>query len=267
MIYAMPTYQPGGVGRTPTFQGVGLLDFIYPLQDFEHTPAVIARTFVIITGISLGIALLLTITRVRRLTDPIRRLAEAAHGISHGQRGISVKIDSSDEVGLLAHAFNDMAVGLERHEAALQRKVAETTTLYEIGQGISAQVAFEPTLRMIVERTRDLLRAEVSLLALRQGENDDFLLQAYSGMVPQSIAGLRIRPGEGLVGRVVSTGQPLVVGDYLQKYRDSPFLEIIEESGLRSAVAVPLKARNVVIGVLLSTAGRPTTSGRRTGSS
>ncbi|HXH08668.1 MAG TPA: response regulator [Alphaproteobacteria bacterium] len=250
MIYAMPVYQPGGVGRGPLFQGAVVLDFVYPLQDFEHTTAVIARTFVIITGISLGIALLLTITRVRRLTDPIRRLAEAAHGIAHGQRGVSVEIDSDDEVGRLAHAFNDMAVGLERHEAALQRKVVETTTLYEIGQEISAQVAFEPTLRMIVERTRDLLRAEVSLLALRQGENDDFLLQAYNGMVPQSFAGLRIRPGEGLVGRVVSTGQPLMVGDYLQEYPDSPFLEIIEQSGLRSAVAVPLKARHVVIGVL-----------------
>jgi signal transduction histidine kinase/CheY-like chemotaxis protein len=250
MIYAMPVYQPGGVGRAPTFQGAVVLDFAYPLQDFERTTAVIARTFVIITGISLGIALFLTITRVRRLTDPIRRLAEAAHRIAAGQRSVTVAIDSGDEVGRLAHAFNEMAGSLEQNEAALQRKVAETTTLYEIGQEITAQVAFEPTLRLIVERTCDLLQAEVSLLALRQEESNDFLVQAHSGPVPESFAGLRIRPGEGLVGRVVATGQPIMVGDYLQEYLDSPFLEIIQEAGLRSAVAVPLKARDVVIGVL-----------------
>jgi signal transduction histidine kinase/CheY-like chemotaxis protein len=250
MIYAMPAYQPGGVGRAPTFQGAVVLDFVYPLQDFERTTAVIARTFVIITGLSLGIALLVTITRVRRLTDPIRRLAEAAHRIAAGQRSVTVAIDSDDEVGRLAQAFNEMANSLEQNEATLQRKVGETTTLYEIGQEITAQVALEPTLRLIVERTRDLLQAEVSLLALRQEESDEFLLQAYSGTVPQSFGGLRIRPGEGLVGRVVVAGQPIMVGDYLQEYSDSPFLEIMQESGFRSAVAVPLKARGPVVGVL-----------------
>jgi signal transduction histidine kinase/DNA-binding response OmpR family regulator len=250
MIYAMPVYQPGGVGRDPTFQGVVVLDFVYPLQDFARTTAVIARTFVIITGLSLGIALFLTITRVRRLTDPIRRLAEAAHRIAAGQRSVTVAIDSSDEVGRLAQAFNEMAASLGQNEIALQRKVVETTTLYEIGQEITAQVDLEPTLRLIVEGTRDLLQAEVSLLALRQEESDEFLLQAYSGTVPPSFAGLRIRPGEGLVGRVVVIGQPIMVGDYLQEYRDSPFLEVMQESGFRSAVAVPLKARGAVIGVL-----------------
>jgi len=39
-----------------------------------------------------------------------------------------------------------MTRSLETHEAALQRKVEETTTLYEIGQEIIAQVAFAPTL-------------------------------------------------------------------------------------------------------------------------
>jgi len=250
MIYALPVYQPGDVGRAPIFQGAVVLDFVYPVGDFARTTAVIARTFVIITGLSLGIALFLTITRVRRLTDPIRRLAEAAHRIAAGQRSVTVAIDSGDEVGRLAQAFNEMAGSLEQNETALQRKVVETTTLYEIGQEITAQVDLEPTLRLIVERTRDLLRAEVSLLALRQEESDEFLLQAYSGTVPQSFVGLRIKPEEGLVGRVVVGGQPIMVSDYLQEYPDSPFLEIMQESGFRSAVAVPLKARDVVIGVL-----------------
>lgn len=250
MIYAMPVYQPGGVGRAPTFQGAVVLDFAYPLQDFERTTAVIARTFLIITGLSLGVALFLTITRVRRLTDPIRRLAEAAHRIAAGQRSVNVAIDSGDEVGRLAHAFNEMAASLEQNEAALQRKVVETTTLYEIGQEIIAQVALEPTLHLIVERARDILRAEVSLLALRQEGSDTFVMQAHSGTVPQVLAELRIRPGEGLGGRVVVTGQPLIVDDYLEEYLDSPFLGIVQEAGIRSGVAVPLRARDVVIGLL-----------------
>jgi signal transduction histidine kinase/DNA-binding response OmpR family regulator len=250
MTYAVPVYQPGGVGRAPTFQGAVVLNFVYPLQEFQRTTAVIARTFAIITALSLGIALFLTITRVRRLTDPIRRLAEAALRIAAGQRSVTVAIDSGDEVGRLAHAFNEMAASLEQNEAAVQRKVVETTTLYEIGQEIIAQVALEPTLHLIVERARDILQAEISLLALRQGGSASFVMQAHSGMVPQALAELHIKPGEGLSGRVAVTGMPILVGDYPAEYPDSPFLGIIQEAGVHSAVVVPLKARDVVIGVL-----------------
>ncbi|MBI3457333.1 MAG: response regulator [Candidatus Rokubacteria bacterium] len=251
MIYAMPVYQPAGEGRPPTFLGAVVLDLVYPIQDFQRTTAVIGRTFLIITALSLGIAFFLTINRVRRLTDPIRRLAEAANRIAAGQRSITVATDSRDEIGRLAHSFNEMAASLERNEAALQRKVHETRTLYEIGQEVTARVALEPTLRLIVERARELLQAEECLLALRQENSDTFAMQAYSGMVTEALAQIRFRAGEGVSGRVVMTARPVIVRDYLEEFRDSPFLGAVKEAGVRSHVAVPLKAQGTVIGVLL----------------
>src|SRR5262249_14767073 len=50
---------------------------------------------------------------------------------------------------------------------------------------------------------------------------------------------------------VVVTAQPLLVNDYLREYRDSPFLGVVQEAGLRASVAVPLKGRGTVLGVLL----------------
>ena len=250
MTYAIPVYQPGSEGRAPIFQGAVVLDFVYPIQEFRRTTAVIASTFLIITALSLGIALFLTINRVRRLTDPIRRLAEAANRIAAGERSVKVAIDSTDEIGRLANSFNEMATSLEQNEVALHRKVTETQTLYEIGQEISAQVALGPTLQLIVERARDLLQAEVCLLALRQEGSDTFAIQAHRGIVPEALVGLRIRPGEGLGGRVIATGLPMMAGDYSTEYVDSPFLQIVREAGIRSAVAVPLKFHAAVIGVL-----------------
>jgi len=257
MVYATPIYQAGSGGQAPTFRGAVVLDFVYSIQDFQRTTGVIARTFLIITVISLGIALALTIAQVRRLTDPIRRLAEAANLIAAGERSVKVEIDSRDEIGRLATSFNEMAASLEENEAALQRKVVETRTLYEIGQEITAQVALEPTLHLIVERARELLQAEVSVLALRQEGSDTFATQAYSGTLTEALAGLRFRPGEGLGGRVVVTGMPMMVHDYLQEYRESPFLGAVQEAGIRSVVAVPLKARGTVIGVLAVTSRTP----------
>jgi signal transduction histidine kinase/CheY-like chemotaxis protein len=251
MVYAMPTiYQEDNSAQTPIFQGAVVLDFVYPIQHFKRTQMIIARTFLVITILSLGIALFLIINRVRRLTDPIRKLANSADLIAIGQRSVNVEIGSRDEIGRLATSFNEMAASLEQNEAALRRKVIETRSLYEIGQEITSQVTLKPTLQLIVRRAHDLLQAEVSLLALREEETDTFAIQAHSGTVPESLARLRIRPGEGIGGSVVETGMPKIVGDYSKEYPDSPFLGVVQEADVRSVVAVPLKARDVLIGVL-----------------
>jgi signal transduction histidine kinase/DNA-binding response OmpR family regulator len=250
MTQAILVYQTGSEERSPVWQGAMVLDFVYPLQDFRRTTAVIARTFAIITAISLGLAVCLTINRVRRLSNPIRRLAEATHLIAAGQRQVTVDIDSQDEIGRLAQAFNNMAMSLGQNEAALQRKVVETTTLYEVGQEIIARIDLEPMLQLIVARAHTLLQADTSLLALRQDSSDTFLIQAHSGMVTEALTTTPLHAGQGLGGRVAATGVAILVGDYPVEYADSPFLKIVQESGLRSWLGVPLKVREVLIGVL-----------------
>ena len=83
---------------------------------------------------------------------PIRRLAQAANLIAEGRRDIAVDTRSSDEIGRLAGAFNAMTESLVENESELERRAAESTALYEIGQEISAQVDLQPTLDQIVER-------------------------------------------------------------------------------------------------------------------
>jgi signal transduction histidine kinase len=200
---------------------------------------------------------LLTVNRVRRLTRPIRRLANAADQIAAGQRDIVVSVGTRDEVGRLAQSFNDMAAALKWNEGALQRKIAEMTALYEIGQEISAQVSLAPTLDLIVKRARALLKSDTSMLALREDQADEFAIRAQTGAGSATLAGTRLREGQGLGGRVVASGKPLLVGDYVGEYTDSPFLEIIKQTSMKSFVAVPLKSDDEVIGVLYVMSAMP----------
>jgi signal transduction histidine kinase/HAMP domain-containing protein len=250
MTAAIPVYQPGDGKQAPTFLGAIVLDFVYPLQEFQHTKWVITLWFAILMALSLGIALVLTVNRVRSLANPIRRLAEAANRIAAGQRSVTVEHKANDEIGILAQSFNDMTRSLETHEAAVQRKVEETTILYEIGQEIIAQVALAPTLELIVARAHALLQADASLLALRQEDSDTFVIQAHSGSVSDPVTSVSFRPGEGLGGQIVATGLPIMVGDYSTEYADSPFRDVVQEAGLRSWLGVPLQARDTVMGVL-----------------
>ncbi len=257
MVYAMPVFEASGRSGDSLFQGVVVLDFYYPIKDFQRTTGVIAWTFIIITGISLAVALLLTINRVRQLSDPIRRLAEAANLIATGKRSIAVDVDSQDEIGRLAQAFNKMAVSLKQHEADLKRHIEEATALHEIGREITAQLPVNSILDKIVARARELLDGDVSLLALRQNGEDRFLIEASSGGEAEPFTKIRFRLGEGLGGQVASTGRPIIVRDYLAEFSDSPFCALARDTGLRWAVAAPLKAREQVIGVLYVMGGQP----------
>ncbi|MFQ5932426.1 MAG: cache domain-containing protein, partial [Nitrospiraceae bacterium] len=197
-----------------------------------------------------GMALLASLLIGRRVVRPVGVLRRGAAHIGAGALDQRIDVRTGDELEDLAESFNRMAAQLQESYAGLERKVFEARTLYAIGQDINAQVALEPTLHLIVERARNLLQAHVSLLALRQEKSDTFAMRAYSGTITEALAGVRFTPGEGLGGRVVATGMPILVGDYLEELPDSPFVKILQEAEIRSAVAVPLTTRDEVIGVL-----------------
>ncbi len=57
------------------------------------------------------------------LTKPLASLSKASRAISTGQFSCRARIDSGDEIGLLARDFNSMAESLERNISALQESV------------------------------------------------------------------------------------------------------------------------------------------------
>lgn len=76
--------------------------------------------------VSAGIAaILLTIALSRRILHPVEALTRAAREMGHGNLNQRVTIQSQDELGELALAFNAMADGLSRHEALRRNMVSD----------------------------------------------------------------------------------------------------------------------------------------------
>jgi signal transduction histidine kinase len=89
------------------------------------------RTF--LQRLILGAALLTLIGMVgawlvsRSITRPLRALAGAARELSTGNRPVRVVVDSQDELGALADAFNRMTDEISASQAALHAKVDEAS--------------------------------------------------------------------------------------------------------------------------------------------
>jgi|GEM_PF-1299161 len=80
-----------------------------PLRQWTKASAVAAL-------LAAFLAVLFSLPVAARLTRPLRELAGAARAIRDGDFAQRVKVTSSDEVGVLAGAFNDMALGLRESE-------------------------------------------------------------------------------------------------------------------------------------------------------
>lgn len=75
-----------------------------------------SRIYYLVGGLILGLSILVALILSRGLTAPIRRLARAAEEVTRRRFDARIKVESSDELGLLARDFNRMAEALGRFE-------------------------------------------------------------------------------------------------------------------------------------------------------
>jgi two-component system sensor histidine kinase/response regulator len=90
----------------------------------EGTLAVLVATLIGAAGFGLWLA--------RRLTKPVLRLTEGANTLAAGHFETRVVVNTHDEIGTLAHAFNHMADAMEENLNSLQREVVERSQAYEL---------------------------------------------------------------------------------------------------------------------------------------
>jgi HAMP domain-containing protein len=148
-LYLAPRYGAAGWSvRTEQPSSVALST----LNSFE-------RTLPLVTLIGIAIALLLSTVQIRRSHRPLVLLTDAVEKM--GRRGVHrhVTIDSKDEYGNLAQAFNRMAGSLAR-QFELFRTLAQ----------IDRMILDDPTTDVLVEKILpalpSLLRARVVAVAV-----------------------------------------------------------------------------------------------------
>jgi two-component system sensor histidine kinase BaeS len=76
-------------------------------------------------AIAAALALLLGLLLARTLTRPIRELTEATRAMAGGQLGRQVEVRSEDEIGALAHSFNQMSADLARASHVRRQMTAD----------------------------------------------------------------------------------------------------------------------------------------------
>jgi signal transduction histidine kinase/CheY-like chemotaxis protein/transcriptional regulator with GAF, ATPase, and Fis domain len=133
------------------------------------------RTFVVVIGggiaviaFSVGAALVLG----GRITRPLLALTRAAESFAAGEGTQPVPVETRDEIGALATAFNTMTTQVARREEALDRARREAQILLGIAGAIGGTLDLQEALRLICRELSRLTGAEtVSVHVLDRATN------------------------------------------------------------------------------------------------
>ncbi len=102
------------------------------------------------------------------------------------------------------------------------------------------------------------LSADICGIMLLDG--DYLVMQRCVGNESAATATLRMKAGQGIAGRVLQTGEPCAVEDYLSsRHISHDFFDLARAERVRSALAVPLFSNREIIGALEVWRRRPST--------
>jgi signal transduction histidine kinase len=106
----------------PTGQQVVSVRYLISYDSIDARMQDARKQFLLVALIAMcGCAVMVTLV-ARRITRPVSRLTEGARSLSRGELQTRIEPESSDEVGALARAFNDMAESLSANRSELTLK-------------------------------------------------------------------------------------------------------------------------------------------------
>lgn len=164
-----------------------------------------------IAGLAILLALIFSFLLAEKLARPLREFAEASRKISSGDYTVHVPVQTSDELGLLADEFNEMAVKLQRYnelniEQIISEKRKSDAILSSIEDGL---VVLDTGLRItgMNQAARNLFHLEFADNNMPKCEelfHDERIFQVIQGVIdsgrrpviPDEDRVLRIRDGE-----------------------------------------------------------------------
>ncbi len=140
-------------------------------------------------------------------------------------------------------------------EDALKRRATQLSTLSEVGRQITSLLELDPLLDYIVHIVRKSFDYRFVSVLLVDTVTGELALRAGAGYNSEFVKSLRLKLGkEGICGMVAANGQPMLVSDVFKE----PAYHIVEElSETRSELAVPIRFKDKIVGVLDVQSAKP----------
>ena len=150
------------------------------------------------------------------------------------------------DAGRLAVAAIEALATKEYEAESLSKNLLDLYEEVNLFYGITARMhqvgKADGICNTILDRACEIVKAARASILLADPHTGILRVAASRGMTPQQAAAVRVKPGEGVIGRVMKSGQAVVVDDAGSLDRERRSAE--ERYASRSFISVPLRVFN-----------------------
>ena len=197
------------------------------------------------------------------VVQPLQELSDAAQRIGGGDLQAQVQVRGSVEIELLSATMEEMRGKLLTSQKELQiwaakleervsQRTRELEALNSVSREVSSRLDIQQVLNSVVEKSRQLMEADVAFLCLLDEQKNSLSLQSASGAL-HAIAASSTTLEASWASRVIAS-------DHALRYQDEGCLsccQIVDKSYRGSQIAAPLKIENSVIGAMCVASQQP----------
>ena len=188
---------------------------------------------------------------IRRIMRPIEALIGAAQEVAQGNFDQTITAKTGDEIEELANQFNLMASQLQASYTQLEQRVSDRTkelaVLYSANEELLSYLQLDDLLKALVDVAVDILKTDKSSVLVWNAKTKTLELGAARGFGHETLQKMSFRVGEGVIGTVMSTGEPVVVEDTDEN--PQVIKHITQPEGIRSLIHLPIKIKDQIFGV------------------
>jgi PAS domain S-box-containing protein len=198
---------------------------------------------------ALSIAFILGTLLSRRIAEPVRHLARGARAIGEGQLDTRIERTSTDEIGELTDAFNQMADNLQTTLAQRQRRTAHLATLNAIAEAISRSLDLEDVMRETLSKVREVFSVEAGAISLLEPDGK-LSLTHHQGISERLAEQIRtLKSGEGVASQAAQMKRPVVVRAH--EHPIPTLIPVLGHEHIETIAATPLIAESRILGVMI----------------
>lgn len=213
----------------------------------------------LLLGMGIVIPVLVVIFGMQRIMQPIDGLIHAAQEVAQGNFAQAIPAHTGDEIEELADQFNLMAEKLQESYTQLEQRVADRTrelaALNTIAAVVSRSLNLQKVLDGALAKTLEVIQIGAGGIYIWDEDVQSLKIAAYQGFSEETVARIdNLEFGEGISGRVLQTGEALVVNDIATDPRLTRVLS--QEDEVHSVASIPLISRGTVLGTLFVATSR-----------